>query len=199
MAALAALFALTGCESAVTGLYGSAATEAASPRPTLAAEGGTDGAAPRRLIVDFDPATECPQINVPSGSSSYGTFAGEASPANYRYQARIAEFARECTMASGDSVAIKIGIEGLMILGEKGSPGTFTAPLRITVRDVTGKTVAERVERITVTIPPGRSQAPFRIVQEAAVVPIGPTLPLRSYEIEIGFQDGAGGKARQRG
>jgi hypothetical protein len=123
LAALSALAALAGCENFRTGLYGSAATEAAQQQADMenAAAGGPTS---KPIRVDFDPATECPQINVPAGTSAYAAYAGGLDSANIRFQARISDFARECTLNPGNTVTIKIGVQGLVVLGEKGAPGT---------------------------------------------------------------------------
>ena len=125
-------------------------------------------------------------------------------PTNVRFQARISEFARECILNPGNTVTIKVGVQGLVILGEKGSPGTFPAPLRISVRDRDGKIVASNAQRLSVTVPPGSTQARFKIVDNSITVPIGLDKPLRSYEILIGFDEKGGAaparaKARARG
>jgi hypothetical protein len=183
-----ALLALAGCESVKSGLSGSAATEAATEQAAAAA--GTTANGPIR--VDFDPATECPQINVPAGTSAYASYAGGQDSANVRFQARISNFARECTLLPGNMVGIKVGVQGLVILGEKGAPGTYPAPLRIAVRDRDGTVVSEQRPRLSVTIPPGADQGTFKIVESSFSVPISFEKPLRSFDIEVGFDQGGG-------
>jgi hypothetical protein len=186
MAALAGSLALGGCESVTTGLYGSAAQEAATTQSQAEAQ-AADSTTPVRI--NIDPAADCPQINVPSGMSSYASYAGEPSTFSVRFQARIAEFARECILNPGNTVTIKVGVEGLMLLGEKGVPGTYPAPLRIFIRDRDGNVVASSDKRLSVTVPAGGSQASFRLVEDSLVVPISPEKPLRSYEIIVGFDE----------
>jgi hypothetical protein len=193
-AGLAALFAMAGCAGGSTnlsGLYGSAVTEAEQGEIAAAPSQTTD----RPIVVNFDPATECPQINVPAGTSSYATYAGEPGAANFRFQARIADFARECVLNSGNTVTIKIGVEGLVVLGEKGSPGTFPATLRIAVKNRGGKVVSEQLRKLSVTVPAGSTQASFRVIDDSAIVPLSADEPLRGYEIEVGFP---AGKAQTR-
>jgi hypothetical protein len=187
--------ALGGCNSVTTGLYGSAAEEA--DQQQLAATGGGGASGPVRM--NMDPDEECPQVNVPSGASSYASYAGAPDAGNVRFQARISDFARECTLSAGNNVTIRIGVEGRVILGSKGSPGTYPAPLTITVRDRSGATVASRGQRLSVTVPAGDTQGKFRIVEDAIVVPISPDKPLSSYEILVGFQEGGGTGRKRRG
>jgi hypothetical protein len=190
-AMLAALTGLGGCASMVSGLYGSAATEEASA--TASASG------PKVARVDIDPDAECPQINVPIGASSYASYAGEASPGNVRFQARIAQFARECVLNSDNTVTIRIGVDGLVILGEKGAPGTYPAPLQILIKDRDGQVVFSQASSRSVTIAPGQTQGTFRVIDDSAKVPISAHRPLRSYEIIIGFQTKGAAPTRRRG
>jgi hypothetical protein len=148
--------------------------------------------------VNMDPDAECPQINVPLGQSSYSSFAGESSPANYRFQARISEFARQCILNPGNTITVRIGVQGLVILGEKGSPGTYPAPLRIAIRDRDGNTIWTASQKPSVTIPAGATQASFRIVDDTAIIPISLEKPLHTYEIEVGFVQGGTPTAKRK-
>ncbi|CAM5771139.1 hypothetical protein LMIY3S_03408 [Labrys miyagiensis] len=173
-ALLAGVFALAGCSGAntfISGVYGT------PPAPT---EAQNANAGPTR--VDFDPDTECPVINVPTGASSYGTPNGS--------QFSISNFARECNLASGDTVTIKIGAEGHVILAGSGS-GSYSAPLRITIRDRDEKPVYTKVIRVAASVDPGAAQGKFRVVDTSAPITIGLQQPLSSYDIVLGF-DGKG-------
>jgi hypothetical protein len=187
--------ALGGCNSVTTGLYGSAAEEA--DQQQLVSSGGAGPSGPVRL--NMDPEEECPQVNVPSGSSSYASYAGAPDAGNVRFQARISDFARECVLNAGNTVTIRVGVEGRVILGSKGSPGTYLAPLTISVRDRSGTIVASRAQRLSVTVPAGDTQGKFRIVEDAIVVPVSLDKPLSSYEILVGFQEGGGTGRKRRG
>ena len=187
--------ALGGCNSITTGLYGSAA-EDADQQAAAAAASGPSGP----VRVNMDPDAECPQINVPSGASSYSSYAGSPDAGNVRFQARISQFARECTLNPGNTVTIRVGVEGRVILGAKGSPGAYPAPLTITVRDRSGKViVASRAQRLSVRVPAGDTQGTFKVIDNGIVVPIGQEKPLSSYEIIVGFQEGAGTGRKRRG
>jgi hypothetical protein len=192
-AGIIGLLALGACGNAASGLYGSAATEPVSPQ--LAA---TDPAeAPAR--VNMDPDAECPQINVPSGMSSYASYAGEPGPATVRFQASVAQFARQCTLNPGNTVTIRVGIEGRVVIGEKGSPGTYPAPLRVWVRDRDGTVIVSKEQHLSVTVPAGETQGTFKIIDDSIVVPITLEKPLRTYEILVGFDaKGAGVPEKKR-
>lgn len=193
VAVLAGLTALGGCANGLSGLYGSAATEAETPQ---LASGAPVPAAPTK--VNMDPDAECPQINVPSGMSSFAAYAGAPGPSTVRYQVSVAQFARQCVLNADNTVTIRVGIEGLAVLGEKGSPGTFQAPLRIWVRDRETTVIASKSNRLSVTIPPGETQGNFKIVEESLIVPISLDKPLHTYEILVGFDAAGGGKPAKK-
>jgi hypothetical protein len=172
---LAGALALAGCSGAgtfISGVYGTPpdvnATQVATPT------------GPTR--VDFDPDSECPVINIPTGAAAYGTPNGS--------QFSISNFARECDLASGTTVTIKIGVEGHVILAGAGG-GTYSAPVRISIRDNNEKAVYTKVVRVSATVEPGTAQGKFRVVDTSAPITIGLQQPLSSYDIEIGF-DGKG-------
>src|SRR5262249_16698003 len=142
LALILILAGLGGCSGGMSGLYGSAATEAATP-VALNASPATK--------INLDTDAQGPEINVPSGRSSYASYDGAPSPVSVRFQATIAQFARECVLRPGNLVQIRIGVEGRVLLGEKGAPGTFPAPLRISVRDRSGTVVATNLKRVSVT------------------------------------------------
>jgi hypothetical protein len=178
-ALLAGVFALAGCSGAgtfISGVYGTP-SEMNTPATPAAPTGPTR--------VDFDPDTECPAINVPTGMASYGTPNGS--------QFSISNFARECDLASGNSVTIKIGVEGYVALAGSGG-GSYTAPLRISIRDHDERSVYTKVIRVSAAIEPGTARGKFRTVDTSAPITIGLEQPLSSYDIEIGF-DGKGGGA----
>ena len=189
--ALAASLLLGGCagSSVITGIYGNVDNNSAPPvaRPVTGPQ-----------IVQFDPEADCPQINIPAGTSSWSSAKGAS---DLRYEATIGQFARECVLNPGNDVAIRVGVEGRVLLGEHGGSGTYTAPVRIAVRDREGAFIYNQVHRVTVTIPPGETQGTFKIVDNAPHVAIGPTTPLAGYDIEVGFggsDAGAPAKKKRR-
>jgi hypothetical protein len=174
-ALLVGAFALAGCSGAntfISGVYGTP--------PDVNATTTATPSGPTR--VDFDPDSECPAINIPSNAASYGTPNGS--------QFSISNFARECDLVSGTTVTIKLGIEGHVILAGAGG-GTYSAPLRISIRDHDLKAVYSKVVRVSATVEPGAAQGKFRLVDTSTPITIGLEQPLSSYDIEIGF-DGKG-------
>jgi hypothetical protein len=184
-AGLASVLLLGGCTSVITGVYGGTDTSAPSAvRPS-----------PGPNVVQMDPDAECPQINVPTGASAWS---GAKDAAAVRYQAVLSQFARECVLNPGNDVTIRIGVEGRVLLGEHGASGTYTAPLRIAVRDRSGSYVYNRVSRVTVSIPPGETQGTFKIVDDAPHVVLSADRTLATYDIQVGFGGDSGPAPRKK-
>ena len=171
---------LGGCTSSmITGVYGTP-TETTTPTQT---------ASQAPLRVDFDPDTECPQINIPTGAAAYGPPSAQFS---------ITNFARECDLASGNTVTIKVGVEGHVA---SSGGGGYSAPVHITIRDRDEKPVYTTVIRVSAAATPGGGPGSFRVVDTSAPITIGLEQPLSSYDIVVGF-DGKGGtvtKKKRRG
>ena len=79
---------------------------------------------------------ECPGVKVRSGASTLmiGDSSKTAQPGvlSLRYQGTIIRTARECNVTAG-VVTMKVGVEGRIITGPSGGPGTVDVPLRIAV------------------------------------------------------------------
>jgi hypothetical protein len=117
--------------------------------------------------VDFD----CPVLDVSANGASIRDFGGaaDAGAQALRNQISITNLARECKDA-GANISMKLGVEGSVLLGPAGSPGTFTVPLLFEAR-LKDKVVATRRETLSVTIPPGDSRAFFNTVLTDFVIP----------------------------
>src|SRR5688572_20589233 len=112
-----------------------------------------DASAPAAALpVDF----ECPSVAIREGASTLAFSANPAQPTalNLRYQVGFAETARECRLAPGNVVIMRVGVEGRVILGPAGVPGHLEVPLRIAVvhEGVTPKTIVTRLQRVSVTV-----------------------------------------------
>ncbi len=131
---------------------------------------------------------QCPSITVLDGTSSYRTYVGaDQTNANVRYQFSMGEVARECTH-SGKDLLLKVGVEGRVILGPAGSPGSFTVPVRIAVRhDGDGKAAAAKFYQVPATISGGEDATGFQVVSEPITVPFVSTNADDDYTILVGF------------
>ena len=116
-----------------------------------------------------------------------GCIAGGTNEA-VSYQASMGQYARECNI-DGSTLRMRVGVEGRLLLGPQGKPGTFTIPVRVVVKD--GDKVAySSVTRLSVTVPPGDTQADFSTVQEGISLPIGAQDPGDQYNVLVGFDPG---------
>jgi hypothetical protein len=136
-----------------------------------------------------DNELSCPPVSIRAGASTYGVAAPGKQPVgnDLRYQATITRTARDCTQ-TGDQITARIGIQGRLIAGPAGSPGTVEIPLRVAVVQggVQEKTIATKVYRTTVSMSEATS-VPFSLVAEDMVYPVPPGATGDSYIFYIGF------------
>ena len=114
---------------------------------------------------------DCPVLDVAANGASIRDFAGgaEAGAQTLRHQISITNLARECKDA-GANINMKLGVEGSVLLGPAGAPGTFSVPIVFEAR-VKDKVVASRREVLSVTIPSGETRAFFDTVVTDFVIP----------------------------
>lgn len=184
-AAAVGLMALGGCGKFATGLWSD------EPQPDMSSTSypTSTQASTTPLRIQMDPDAECPQINVPIGGAAWP--AGDTSSR----QLSFSKFARQCILEPGNVIKIHIGVEVRGILGPKGSAGSYSAPVRITVRDRDGTSVYSRVHTVTVSIPGGNAGGTASFVDDASRINLANGLPLNSYDIQLGFGGGAEGRA----
>jgi hypothetical protein len=133
----------------------------------------------------------CPEVDIADGGAALRV-GGPDNP-SVRYQFNIGDTARECDPAGPGQAALKIGVEGDVVIGPAGAAGTFNAPLKVTVtRQADNKQVFSQTYRVEATTN-GVSAGAFRIVTDPITLPM-PTLQLADvYSITVGFEGGTGG------
>ena len=153
-------------------------------------EAGTDASKTEQTL-------DCPEVQVPSGESALRV-GGEGST-SVRHQFSVGEVARECAVA-GNQLTIKIGVKGRVLLGPAGSPGSYSAPLRIGIRKTLGEQiVVSKVFNVGGTVAPGTPGADFMIVTEPLAVPFTSMHAADDYEVVVGFgKDAKAGAAEKR-
>lgn len=136
---------------------------------------------------------ECPAVTVRTGAStlSIGDNVKGAEPGvlSLRYQGTIIRTARECNVTAG-VVTMKIGVEGRVITGPAGGPGTVDVPLRLAVvqEGVTPKPVVSKFVRIPVTITSDNDRVTFSHVESDITFPMPvPAGNIDSYIVYVGF------------
>ncbi len=201
-----ALGALTGCDT-VGGAVSSAGSSVGGffSHRDPGAEGLNAGVNPRqvagkpaanpsekpRVLPVASQDINCPDVTVADGGAALRV--GGPENAAVRYQFNVGDTARQCDPAGPGQAGVKVGVAGEVVMGPAGQPGTFSAPLKITVTRLTDNTSVfsqtYRVEAATDGVKAGQ----FRIVTDPINLPM-PTLQLADlYSITVGFEGGTGG------
>ena len=203
-----ALCALTGCDT-VGGAVSSAGSSVGGffSHRDPNAEGLNLGVSPNPRQVVVQPTANptdrmkvlpvaaqdinCPEVTIADSGAALRV--GGPENASVRYQFNIGDTARECDPAGPGQAALKIGIAGEVVMGPAGAPGTFNAPVKITVARIGDNTpVFSQTYRAEATTD-GVKAGEFRIVTDPISLPM-PTLQLADlYSITIGFEGGTGG------
>jgi len=136
---------------------------------------------------------ECPSVDVRTGAATLliGSKPGEGEPAalDVRYQGSIIRTARECHVNAG-VMTMKIGVEGRIITGPAGGPGTVDVPLRIAVvhEGVNPKAIVSKLARIPVTVTGAVDRVTFTHVESDVTFPLPqPLADIDSYVVYVGF------------
>jgi len=134
---------LAGCSGDT--LKGLGATTPAANTPTAAGVGAAQ--------TDL----ECPIIQIRNGASTWQTPTGGGTT-ELKYQASLGQMARECAIL-GDTMTVKVGVEGRVLTGPKGTPGTIQVPLRLALvhEGPNPKSIWTKFYPVPVTLPPGQS------------------------------------------
>jgi hypothetical protein len=134
----------------------------------------------------------CQEIIVLDGTAAQRVYNGAQSNDTLKYQYSLGDVARECAV-QGSDVAMRIGVEGNVLLGPVGSPGNFNVPIRIAiVRESDQKPVVSKLYRVAATIPGGQTQGAFSFVSEPLLVPFLHEHSEDDYNIKIGIDSGSG-------
>ncbi len=135
-------------------------------------------------------AIECPSVSIRQGAATLAITepGAEAGPMTTRYQVSLGQMARECA-ALGGMMTMKVGVEGRVLLGPAGGPGTIDIPLRMAVvqEGPAPKTVLSKFYKLAVAIPPGQTGVPFVHVEQDLSFPMPRGDALDSYIVYVGF------------
>ncbi|MFM9973456.1 MAG: hypothetical protein ACKVON_02645 [Beijerinckiaceae bacterium] len=192
---------LAACGGGIPGFGGSSTPEvtpsgssqgAGSGVRNLLLYGGTT-VPPARPAETVENDYTCPTVGVLENGAAFRS--GGTSASGLSYQASLVGNARECAF-QGKQVSIRVGVEGRLLLGTDGRPGTFTVPVRIVVKR-RADIVTQRFAQVRVTVPVNETQAEFSYIQENITVPIGENDPGEEYDIFVGF-DATGAQAQRQ-
>ncbi len=151
-----------------------------------------DAAAPDSEKVVALPLTaeelQCPPVEIDEGGAAARV--GGPDNATVRYQFAISNTARECAPVSTNQFTLKVGVSGRLLIGPAGKPGTYSAPLRVTVHDENAKKDAfTKVYKVEASVP-DNGDAPFNLVTEPIVLPMTRTELADDYTLTVGFDNG---------
>lgn len=142
---------------------------------------------------EFATDVECPSVSVRTGAATLmiGSKPGQGDPSalDLRYQATILRTARECRVNSG-VMTIKVGVEGRVITGPAGGPGTVNVPLRLAVvqEGVNPKTILSKFASVQVDITSSVDRVPFTHIDPEVSFPLPqPISNIDAYTIYVGF------------
>lgn len=153
------------------------------------------GPAPNAADPKAPKLQSCPEIEVLDGGAALRV--GGPAAASVRHQFSMTDVARECQLVGGQ-LSIKIGVEGNVLLGPAGGPGTFSAPVRVAIRKESDQSiVASRNYRVSASVAGGGAQGPFQLVTEPLTVPLINEYAGDDYAVLVQF-GGAGAEQRER-
>lgn len=120
-----------------------------------------------------------------------GSKPGDSEPSalDLRYQATIIRTARECRVTAG-VMTMKVGIEGRVITGPAGGPGTVDVPLRLAVvqAGINPKTILSKFVREQVTIENAVDRVTFTHIDPEISFPMPqPAALIDAYVVYVGF------------
>jgi hypothetical protein len=145
--------------------------------------------APNRTQASLD--FNCPGVDYRQGAATYNitdSKSAESAALNLKYLASFVKTARECDVR-GDNVTIRVGVQGRVVVGPAGSPGTVTIPLRYALvkEGIDPNVVWTKFYSFNVTITSANLNVPFSHIEEDMTVPIPPSEELAAYVVYIGF------------
>jgi hypothetical protein len=208
MAATAAgALALGGCGGGVPFFGGGAASQATTPVEQQQGAGATlrnhllyaGPTVPRSQQEGFnitDSGLGCPSIDIIENAAGYRGGGSGAQASQVSYQASITRTAREC-ITQGNQMRIRIGVEGQVLLGQNGRPGSYSVPVRIVVKR-RAETVTQRFARLNVSVPASDVRGEFAYIEENLTVPVSSVDPADEFDIYVGLDPTGQQAARQQ-
>ena len=147
---------------------------------------------PAEKLVVLPPSSAdivCPIVEIREGGAALRT--GGPSNESVRMQFQVDNTARECDPGAGpNQITVKIGVQGKLLIGPAGSPGTYGADLHVAIRhDTDQKIVVAKSYRVSATSN-ASGEGPFEIVTEPFALTVEGYDAADQYSIFVGF--GAG-------
>ena len=82
-----------------------------------------------------------------------------------RYQGSLGQLVRECAIL-GETMTMRVGVEGRLLVGPKGGPGNVKVPIRMALvaEGPQPKPLWSKFYNVEVSVPEGASQAVFSMM-----------------------------------
>jgi len=132
----------------------------------------------------------CPPVEVREGASTLTIAPPGSNMMSLKYQGSFVRTARECTVVSG-VIAVKVGVQGRIVVGPAGGPGQVDVPVRFAVVQETPggmKPIMTKLVHLPVVVNPGDPNVLFTHIETGLSFPIpSPTTLLDDYTLYIGF------------
>ncbi len=146
-------------------------------------------------------AVDCPSVDYRQGAATWTVNgpATENAALSVKYVVSFLQNAREC-IAAGGNVTIKVGVQGRIVVGPAGGPGTLNIPLRYAlVREgLTPKTLWTKLFMVPVPIEPGQLNLPWLHVEEEMTVPRWSAEEQDALVVYIGFDPNGTASAKPK-
>jgi len=138
------------------------------------------------------PKVECPGMDIRPGASTLNITVkpNQGTAGNLRYQLSFGQTARECQVQDG-AMSIKVAVEGRILLGPFGTPGSVDVPLRYAVvrKGPEPKLIVAKFKRIRATIRPGKPHVQFVDIEGGLSFPLPSSAELAAYVVYVGFDE----------
>ncbi|MFN3350702.1 hypothetical protein [Pseudorhodoplanes sp.] len=134
-----------------------------------------------------------------AGTITINTNTRDPSAMQLRYQISVGQMARECASAAGN-LNIKVGMQGRIVLGPAGGPGTIEVPVRYALVEEgpQPKTLYSKLYRVPVSIAEGQPSVSFTHIEEEMSVPMPTPAAFDRYVIYVGFDPLGSAQERQQ-
>lgn len=130
---------------------------------------------------------ECPGVTIRSGASAWQLPSG-GKATDVRYQGSLGQLVRECAIL-GETMTMRVGVEGRLLVGPKGGPGNVKVPIRMALvaEGPQPKPLWSKFYNVEVSVPDGASQAVFSIVEDDLTFAMPANREIGNYVVYVGF------------
>jgi hypothetical protein len=183
---------VSGCSSASSVIDSYETAPSWGTRISSFFSGATPGVSQPASRTPSAPEVECPGVDIRPGASTLNIAvkSDQATAGDLRYQLSFGQTARECRVQDGN-MSIKVGVQGRIILGPFGAPGSIDVPLRYAVvrEGPEPRTIVTKFKRTGATIAPGQTHVQFVDIEEGVTFPLPSAAELAAYVVYVGFDE----------